>query len=654
MKTSFLLCEAFFCFIIAVTNIFFNSTEDKKGKMYLSLFASVSGILLVMSFCTGFYSGKTGAASWFMMRLSEFLVYFINDLITFMFTMYLNRKLFGSYGFRGGIPCVKRAAASYIISAAGMILVIVSQFTHMYYRFDENNVYHREWGFIFSIIIGVISVILDLSILAQYRKNISQSRSTVYFAVLLAPFIGTVIDVLKYGFSAISICIGFSFVILYMEQVAGLNGAVIRASKTEARTGIANEHACIDFIDKLNPDDKENYACVFFDIKKFGSINQKYGHDCGDLAIAEYVKKISSIIDFDEILGRQASDKFIAFVRKNSLQALLDLLVLTEITIRDSNTGQIHEISISAVCGVYELTDYNCSGEESITKAAAALSYAKNVTGREVEFLTREMKEKIEDSSALEVLIPGAMENDEFIVYYQPKVNSSKNALCGAEALVRWMHEGEIISPGRFIPLMEKNDEVCKLDFYMLRHVCKDLENWIKQGLVPPTVSVNFSRRNLSNPNLAAEINEVVKSYHVPKKMIEIEITETVDEFPISVLKEFIDSLHRFGYTVAVDDFGCGSSSLSLLREVTFDTLKIDKGFVDRSYAKDLTILSYIIKLAKAINLEVLAEGVEHAEQVKTLSSLGCDIIQGYFFDKPLPRDIFEKRIKRHTYEGVE
>ena len=102
------------------------------------------------------------------------------------------------------------------------------------------------------------------------------------------------------------------------------------------------------------------------------------------------------------------------------------------------------------------------------------------------------------------------------------------------------------------------------------------------------------------------------------------------------------------------NDFGCGSSSLSLLREVTFDTLKIDKGFVDRSYAKDLTILSYIIKLAKAINLEVLAEGVEHAEQVKTLSSLGCDIIQGYFFDKPLPRDIFEKRIKRHTYEGVE
>ena len=132
--------------------------------------------------------------------------------------------------------------------------------------------------------------------------------------------------------------------------------------------------------------------------------------------------------------------------------------------------------------------------------------------------------------------------------------------------------------------------------------------------------------------------------------MIEIEITETIDEFPISVLGDFVDDLHNLGYKVAVDDFGSGSSSLSLLREVTFDTLKIDKGFVDRAYAKDLTILNYMIKLAIALDIEVLAEGVELKEQVETLSLLGCDIIQGYYYDKPLPKDIFTERIINRRY----
>ena len=134
--------------------------------------------------------------------------------------------------------------------------------------------------------------------------------------------------------------------------------------------------------------------------------------------------------------------------------------------------------------------------------------------------------------------------------------------------------------------------------------------------------------------------------------MIEIEITETIDEFPISVLKDFVDNLHKLGYKVAVDDFGSGSSSLSLLREVTFDTLKIDKGFVDRAYVKDLAILSHMIKLAKAIGVETLAEGVEQKEQVDNLLSLGCEIIQGYYFDRPLPKDVFERRIIDRRYKN--
>ena len=242
------------------------------------------------------------------------------------------------------------------------------------------------------------------------------------------------------------------------------------------------------------------------------------------------------------------------------------------------------------------------------------------------------------------------MAGKEFVAFYQPKVDSRSNTLCGAEALVRWSHNGELISPAKFIPILENKDLMCDMDFYMLRRVCADIAAWIEKGLVPPTISVNFSRRNLSNPHLAEDIDAVVNEYHVPKKMVEIEITETIDEFPISVLKAFVDDLHMRGYKVAVDDFGSGSSSLSLLREVTFDVLKIDKGFVDRAYAKDLAILSHIIKLAGAIGIDVLAEGVEQKEQVKTLRDMGCFVIQGYYFDRALPKESFEKRIINRRY----
>ena len=265
--------------------------------------------------------------------------------------------------------------------------------------------------------------------------------------------------------------------------------------------------------------------------------------------------------------------------------------------------------------------------------------------------MSAELRTLIKEDKQFSSDIPIAMANEEFVAYYQPKVNSRTNTLCGAEALVRWIRNGKLIPPGKFIPIMETKDLMCDMDFYMLRHVCADISRWIEEGLVPPTVSVNFSRRNLSNANLAADIEAVVHEYHVPKKMIEIEITETIDEFPISVLKNFVDDLHKRGFRVAVDDFGSGSSSLSLLREVTFDTLKIDKGFVDKAYAKDLAILGYMIRLAKAIGAETLAEGVEQREQVDTLLSFGCEIIQGYYFDRPLSKDVFEKRMIERRYK---
>ena len=411
----------------------------------------------------------------------------------------------------------------------------------------------------------------------------------------------------------------------------------------ELQTGLLNERAFIDALNSLTQKQQlEKYALVYFDIVRFGLINERYGMDIGNIILKEYARWLEKLVDKDEILSRQTGDRFIATVEKGRLEGFLQEIKSHEFDIEHEKRN--YRINVSTRAGVYSV-DRAMPGEEIISIAHAALHYGKTVKKKDVTFMTETLSMEIKERKRLENDIPLAMANEEFKVYYQPKVDITNMRLCGAEALVRWHKGDQIISPGRFIPLLEQNDLMCDMDFYMIRHLCADLSKWIVKGIVPPTISINFSRRNFSNENAADAIDEIVREYHVPKKMIEIEITETIDEFPISVLKAFVDRLHRLGYKVAIDDFGSGSSSLSLLREVTFDTLKIDKGFVDRAYAKDLTILNYIIKMAKALNVDVLAEGVERKEQLETLKSLGCEVIQGYYFDKPLKKSEFEERI---------
>ncbi len=418
---------------------------------------------------------------------------------------------------------------------------------------------------------------------------------------------------------------------------------------TEKKTGLLNENACAARLDEiLTHSNHDEYAVVFFDLERFGLINDKYGIEIGDRIMSEYAGILSRMIRHDEVLARQGGDRFIAVLLQRNLDVFLAQIASTRVEF--SQDGTDYDVEVSSHVGVYKIEKSDKKGETVISNANSALNFGK-ASGNTVTYMNPELREMLKDEKKFESDIPLAMANGEFVAYYQPKVNSRTNTLCGAEALVRWSRNGEMVPPGKFIPIMETKDMMCDMDFYMLRRVCEDISGWIERGMVPPTVSVNFSRRNLSNAHLAADIDAVVQEYHVPKKMIEIEITETIDEFPINVLKDFVDDLHKLGYKVAVDDFGNGSSSLSLLREVTFDTLKIDKGFVDRAYAKDLAILSHMIKLAKAIGVETLAEGVEHREQVDNLLSLGCEIIQGYYFDRPLPKDIFERRIINRRYK---
>ena len=370
----------------------------------------------------------------------------------------------------------------------------------------------------------------------------------------------------------------------------------------------------------------------------------------GNRILAAFGNILLGMIEKDEILGRQYGNRFVAIVRQENLVKLLNVLKEVEVPFDDIVTEQKNKVTLSARAGVYMIDRTDLAGEDILIFAGQALSAAKSKDNEDVVWLTQGLIDAIAQRKKLESDIRNGLKAKEFKPYYQPKINIKTGRLCGAEALSRWHHDGQVIFPGNYIPNMESNDTICLLDFCILQAVCEDIAKWLEDGLDVPPISVNFSRRNLIDPNLARHVDTVVTSTGIPKNLVEIEVTESSDEFSIGVLSGFVDSLHELGYKVLIDDFGSASSSLTLLREISFDTLKIDKGFIDHAKTKDLTILTHMVRLSDEIGVDIVAEGVEQEAQIKTLSDLGVDVIQGFYFDRPLSKEDMTRRLEAPKY----
>ena len=641
-----ILCKYYtyiFIMVVLIYTIVINKTLYSKVRNRFILIIIIAVLETILSAIEVWFGDQPYRSIW--RSILSTLCYILRPAIMYTLLLIIVRDDSKKLKFIYGLP---------LFAASLVLLANIPYSFNIVFTYSENNSF--VGGKFFPITYGILLVYLALILIMSFVKcdfNIGIREMITIFigiAFIILNICGErFIDDYYGGNSDNATALAILIYAIHFKSIEDHRARMLLET-TEQKTGLLNESACASKLNEILKDSKKTeYACVYFDLERFGLVNDKYGMEIGNRVLAEYAGVLGKSIRNDEILARQGGDRFIAIILKRNLDVFLAQLASTKVKFSEEDVD--YDIDMSAYAGIHNIDADDVSGEVVISNAYEALNYGKS-SGTRVTYMNSELSAMIKDDKKFSSDIPIAMANEEFVAFYQPKVNSKTNTLCGAEALVRWIRNGQLIPPGKFIPIMETKDLMCDMDFYMLRHVCADIAGWIELGLVPPTVSVNFSRRNLSNDHLAADIDAVVQKYHVPKKMIEIEITETIDEFPISVLKNFVDDLHKLGYKVAVDDFGSGSSSLSLLREVTFDTLKIDKGFVDKSYAKDLAILSYMIKLAKAIGAETLAEGVEQREQVDTLLSLGCEIIQGYYFDKPLSKDVFEKRIIDRRYNG--
>ena len=649
-QLSFLLFEAVLCFVLTPLYVVTKDPLRVRKSVVISLNLTCSAMLLC-EYLFYVYDGSRTPADLFMMHLVNAAVYYLILLLLLFYTMLVYLRLFGRFDLKSDMPCRTRLIAVCAIVVVGLVLVFVSNFTGIYYSFDSNNHYQIGPLFWLAAMLPTLGALLVATVIINHRAKMTTAQRLVLISYLILPLIGEVIQVCFFGSSLMNICMGLSVLMMFFENVINKEKEIIRATKTEVRTGLANEHACIEWLNSMKGNEElKKYAAVFFDLRKFSDINRIYGIENGNRILANFSNIMLDKIEKDEILGRQFGNQFVAIIRHRNLDDILSFLNGVEVPFTDAETGSENKVTLSARVGVYEIDRVDLDGEDILVFAAQALVIAKSKDTDDIVWLTKDLLDSIAERKKLESDIRNGLNNGEFRPYYQPKVNIKTGRLCGMEALSRWTRDGQIVAPGVYIPIMEHNDTIRLLDLKILKCVCEDIAGWMKDGIEAPVTSVNFSRRNLADPELSKKIDSVVRASGIPKNLIEIEVTETADEFSIADLSAFVDELHKLGYKASIDDFGSASSSLTLLREVSFDTLKIDKGFVDNSKKRDLSILTCIIKLAKEIDTDIVAEGVEQEKQVERLDKLGVDVIQGYYFDKPMPKDDMTARLKSPVY----
>lgn len=389
------------------------------------------------------------------------------------------------------------------------------------------------------------------------------------------------------------------------------------------------------------------YCAASFNIRRLSVINRNYGREVGTMILRRFVNGLKDALSGGEYVCRIGGDNFIALFYKWRVNDVIDYLCGSAVEINGS------EVIVSTRAGIYEIPDDCIDSSDIVDRTNEALNAARSGSRAPYVFYDEKLRKNIDDAKTIEGLFPAAIKNEEFHVFYQPKAHLSSYALTGAEALCRWQHDGETIKPGQFIPVLERNHSICTLDFYMLDHVCRDIRRWLDMGLNVVKVSVNLSRVHLGNPDLLEDIIEVINKHSVPHEYIEIELTETTTDVDFTELKRIVTGLRAQGISTSVDDFGIGYSSLNLIRELPWNVLKIDKSFLPDNRdgnAADIEqkkiMLKYVIAMAQSLGLECIVEGVETIEQVDLLKTFNCFRAQGFFFDRPMPHEMFETRLR--------
>ncbi|BDU50241.1 putative bifunctional diguanylate cyclase/phosphodiesterase [Haliovirga abyssi] len=415
-------------------------------------------------------------------------------------------------------------------------------------------------------------------------------------------------------------------------------------------TGLLNRNG---FLNEINIKRllKEEFTLILLDIDGFKRINDSVGNSIGDKVLRDISDRIDRVIDEDITFGRTGGNEFGLLIKSNNEKEVVDFLNTIKncfeekFDLLNGAYGKDSEkIFLTISVGVSISKKDNGTSLILLRNAQSALREAKRYGGNKIIFYNKNIKTYTIEKISMETDIKLAIQNDEFILYYQPQIDIKNNKIIGAEALVRWQHpEKGMISPGIFIPLAEELKLIKDIDRIVMRKGLKDLEELNKKGYKNIVISINLSPEYFEEENSIDEIFQEVNSVKVDTSDIKFEITErsAMGKEEETIVK--MERIKEMGCKLAIDDFGTGYSSLRYLEQFPLDTLKVDMSFVKNITTKENSkkIVDVIIALGHTLGFNVIAEGAEEKEQVELLKKMGCDEIQGYYFAKPMPKAEF-------------
>ena len=411
-------------------------------------------------------------------------------------------------------------------------------------------------------------------------------------------------------------------------------------------TGYASWKSFMENYDKKLLDTSLNLAFICLDIDKFKTVNDTLGYEGGNKVLKQVAQIIARDIGSNDLFARNSGDHFNILAEYEKEEDIIELVshIISDIEY------QITDIKISVSMGIYLITDPNMKIRAVYDRANIARGSIKNSNESYYCFFDKSMLNDLREEKNIENAMEEALEKHEFVVYLQPKyaLDRENGDVIGAEALVRWYHNGEIISPGKFIPVFEKNGFVTKLDFYMFKEVCKLQKAWKSKGLTPKVISVNMSRLHFTNPDFVDTLRKFCEEYEIETKYFEIEITESAAYENINILMDVFSKIKAAGFHVSIDDFGTGYSSLNMLKDLPVDVLKIDRSFLTENADEEENaskIIGCVVSLASSLDISTICEGIETKEQASLLSKLGCNMAQGFYFARPMPVKDYEKLV---------
>ncbi len=443
-----------------------------------------------------------------------------------------------------------------------------------------------------------------------------------------------------------------------LEQNINIEKKIAEASYKDMVTGFGNfEKFKLDAQGILDENQNDNFVLCYFNIKSFKYINEAYGYSVGDTTLKTVAEILDKYTGENEAFARVINDTFIMLLHYYDNASFMRTFDSIKNEVHDACKLIQDKFSIEFVTGIL-IIDESMHTYDIMHLVDRAIMTEKSIdekSGISYAYYDDEYHKKILNAAQIENSMYDALENGEFCAYAQPKYDISSQKLIGSELLVRWLSPTRgFLEPASFIPTFEKNGFIYNIDFFMLEEACKSIRKYLDEDIEALPFSVNLSRATVSHKDLLTRIQNTVDKYFIPHHYIEFEITESVFseqyEEMISVLKQLKD----MDFLINMDDFGSGYSSLTLLKDLPVDIIKLDHDFLSRSAANDeraIHILKGIIDMAHAMDIKIVSEGIETDEQLDMLKSINCEIGQGFLFAKPMPIDDFDKLMLENSKE---